>query len=220
MEEKLTLFKTETVENEFELGKKLWDIKNLNRSKSLNQIFKESGLHPNLCRRAYYSYLVKEVCELNKMLENTNNKEKLLNYKNYMFVNYSKLFKAKIGTVYKNNITEDLKEYIFNFFIKTYTLTEKELRKTIEKELENIQEEYNEKRFASNIFDGEKEALKLEVQTLKLKITELKRENKELNEKMEDTYSFLNSLYEKIKREHGIFLVTITAIFLIISVFK
>lgn len=220
MEEKLTLFNIEKVEDEFELGKKIWDIQNLNRSKTLNLIIKELGLHQNLCRRAYYSYLVKEVCGLNKMLENTKNEEKLLNYKNYMFVNYSKLFKAKIGAPYKENITQSLKDYIFTFFVKTYTLSERELRKTIEEELKNIQEEYNEKRFVSDVLDGEKEALKTEVQILNFQIRELKAENKKLNEELKNTYSFLNSLYEKIKREHGIFLTIITTIILIITTFK
>ena len=53
----------------------------------------------SLGRRAYWSYIVLEVCELRQRLRN-NKKEYLLNgIKNYIFVNYSKLIKTKIGTI-------------------------------------------------------------------------------------------------------------------------
>ena len=77
MEEILTLFNMEK-QNEFEVGKQLYEMSIKNPNSSISSLMKELELkNDSLGRRAYWSYIVLEVCELRQRLRN-NKKEYLL----------------------------------------------------------------------------------------------------------------------------------------------
>lgn len=217
MEENLTLFTNST---EYEIGKNLWKLSTENPNSSLGFLIKQMGILETAGRRAYWSYVVLEVCELKERLRKEKKLYLLLGIKNYIFSNYSKLFKVITGSY--NTVTDELKDYIYNFFINTYELSEKELRRTISKEIRRLYNSANKTYPVDTrpVIDGEKELLKDKIDSLNKRISELEKENKELNTKVNDTDSLINQFSEKIKKEiikvNRIYFMFISALILIL----
>ena len=221
MEEILTLFNMEK-QNEFEVGKQLYEMSIKNPNSSISSLMKKMNLDNDaLGRRAYWSYIVLEVCELRQRLRN-NKKEYLLNgIKNYIFVNYSKLIKTKIGTIDK--INDELKDYIYEFFLDTFEQSERDLRKRIENEIKLLHsEEINSKQM--DIYDGEKEGLKSQIRCLNEYVNDLKKENEDLTLKIESIEGFISEFGHNIKRDitqiNKYYLMCTTILIFILTVIK
>lgn len=223
MEEILTLFNMEN-QNEFEVGKQLYEMSIENPNSSIASLMKKMNLDNDaLGRRSYWSYVVLEKCDLRKKLKNQGKEFLLNNIKNYIFVNYSKLIRAKIGTVDK--INEELKEYIYEFFLETYSLPERILREKINNEIKLLYaKEVNKEKICTNLTNEERELFKIEIENLNKCIDDLEKENENLTLKLESVEGFISEFGHNIKRDitqiNKLYLICTSVLIFIFTIFK
>lgn len=118
---------------QLENGKYIYEEFKNHPELKLTQVIKSLNIESSVGRRDFWSYIILDKCGVKDRL---GDKEHLLNgYKGYLIANYSKFFK---GIDIFGDFTEELKEFIFNFFMSTYTLNDFELRDRVDKEIEKM----------------------------------------------------------------------------------
>lgn len=118
---------------QLENGKNIYNFFKNNRNLKLTQAIKALNIDSNVGRRDFWSYIILDKCGVKDRL---GDKEYILNgYKGYLLSNYSKFFK---GINIFDDFSTDIKDFIFNFFMSTYSLTDSELREKIDNEIEKM----------------------------------------------------------------------------------
>lgn len=115
-------------------GKKIYNLTLEFQKEPLSDVIKKAKMEERDGRYAYWSYVLFELCGIKKYLIENKREDVINECKPYKMANYASLIKEKVNSV--TNIDDEFKEYIIEFFLKTYHLQERELRAAIYKEIE------------------------------------------------------------------------------------
>lgn len=174
------------------LGKQIWELTKSFPNEKLGTIIKSRTTSTETeGRKSYWTYVFLYVCGLKKELEELGESEILENYKSYLFMNYVKILKTKIG--HENNINDEFKKYFVNLFLNTFAMPERELREFLKQETENI----NSGKLQMDI---QIDKIKKEMELSDKKIKELKAVNKSLKENINEREELKASIKEIHKR--------------------
>lgn len=118
---------------DLKLGEQIYEIILKNPKKKFMDNAKEICDNENKARRSYWTYVFFIKCDLKKYLEEHSMEYILNEYQTYKLLNYVILFKNEVLNVF--DIQESFKKYFIDLFIKTYSLTEQDLRFYIKDEM-------------------------------------------------------------------------------------